>query len=87
MVIFVLFVIFRSLPFVSVATGASCVHPLGNTQHTPGKGVGFGVRKVGGAALKRRAGCKPLPRLGLQRFADARRDCDFRRPSARWSHT
>ena len=34
--------------------------PLGNTQDTPGNGVGFGVRKDGSAALKRRAGCNPL---------------------------
>ena len=86
-VIFVLFVIFRSFSFMSVATGASWAFPLGNTQDTPGNGVGFGVRKVGGAALNRRAGCKPLPRLGLQRFADARWKCDSLRPSAFGFHT
>ena len=40
-VIFVLFAMFRSLPFVSVATGASRALLLGNTQDTPGNGVGF----------------------------------------------
>ena len=82
MVIFVLFVMARSLPFVAVATGASRAPPVGNTQDTPGNGVGFGVRKVGGAALKRRAGYKPLSQRGFQRFADARRKCGLLRPAA-----
>ena len=42
MVIFVLFVIARPLPFVPVATGAARASPLGNTQDTPGNGGGFG---------------------------------------------
>ncbi len=82
MVIFVLFLMVRSLPFVSVATGAAQVPPLGNTQDTPGNGAGLEDGKVGSAALKRRAGSKPLLRLGLQRFADALAGCDFLRPSA-----
>ena len=39
--IFVLFAMFRPLSFVSVATGALRAPPLGNTQDTPGNGVGF----------------------------------------------
>ena len=78
MVIFVLFVIFRSLPFVPVATGASRAPQRWGTPRTrritdPGPGSG----RFGSAALKRRASCKPLCLRGFLRFADARRKCDF----------
>ena len=49
----------------------------------PGSKMG----RVGSAALKRRAGCKPLSLRDFRRFADARGKCDFLRPSARSCHT
>ena len=57
-VIFVLFAMLRSLPFDSVATGASRALPLGNTQDTPGNGAGF----EGGKGRK----CRAQTPRGLQ---------------------
>ncbi len=43
LVIFVRFVIVRSLPCLSVATGAARALSSGNTQDTPGNAAGFEV--------------------------------------------
>ena len=43
---------------------------------------GWGSERVRTAALKRRAGCKPLLLRGFRRFAVAAAGCDSRRPSA-----
>ena len=87
MVIFALFVIVLSLPFVPVATGHCAGVPLGNTQDTRFKASGSGSGGVGRATPKRRAGCKPLLRMDLPRFADARSDCDSLRYAAAFHHT
>ena len=63
-VIFVLFVMFRSLPFVSVATGAGAP-PLGNTQDTPGNGAGFGVRKGSDRRAQTPRGLQAVVTAGL----------------------
>ena len=59
-VIFVLFAMLRSLPFVSVATGASRAPRWGTPRTRRVTAPGSKVGRVGSAALKRRAGCKPL---------------------------
>ena len=74
--IFVLFVMFRSLPFVSVATGAAQVPHRWGTPRT--RRVTVPSSKIGGigiAVLKRRAGCKPLCLRDFRRLADAWEDC------------
>ena len=84
-VIFALFVVVRSLPFVSVATSASRAPHRWGTPRTrrvtePGSETG----RVGNAALKRRAGCKPLSQPGFRRFADPPGKCDCLHQSAFW---
>ena len=57
---------------------------LGNTQDTPGNACrGSKIGGIGIAALKRRAGCKPLCLRGFRRLADGWEDCDFSTPEAR----
>ena len=48
---------------------------------------GSGSGRVESAGFKRRAGCKPLLRLGIRHFADARWTCDYLRHAAFCSHT
>ena len=86
--VFVLSVIVRSLPFVSEATGAARV---AHRRETPGTRwltrPGSMFERVGNAALKRRAGCTPLQPWGLRRFADAWGDCDSLRQPTSSFHT
>ena len=50
-------------------------------------GPGSEIGRVGSAALNRRAGCKPLWRLGFHHIADVSALEDFLRPGARSHHT
>ena len=79
-VIFVLFGMVRSLPFVSVAPGASRAPPLGNTQDTPGNGVGFGSSKGRKCRAQTPRGLQALVPMGLSAFRGCAGEVRFSTP-------
>ena len=66
---FVLFGMVRSLPFVSVATGAAQVPPWsGNAQDTPGNAAVFELRKGSDRRAQAPRGLQAVDRAGLSAF-------------------
>ena len=79
-VIFVLFGMVRSLPFVSVATGASRAPLLGNTQDMPGNGVRFGNSKGRKYRAQTPRGLQAVMSTGLSAYRGCAGEVRFSRP-------